>query len=374
MSDALAASARRWQRRARLAQVLIIAVFVGGVVYVTDTVVGGSLFHDPYRLTVQLPEAGGLHDGSVVTYRGQRIGVVTDVRLTGQADGAMVEAVLSIDNGVDVPIDSDFEVRNLSAVGEQYIDVRPRSDSGEMYADGATVPLADTSTPLTVPQVLADAQHLMRGLDAADITTIAKETNAIFGGPDEVDLRALAIELETAFALLQELEPTLTSLVENAERPLRTGVDLGPEIRIASRDLAAIAKALGGATPDIRRLVVEGTDLLPRLDSWWRDSSPALRSLLVDGVPLTDMAARHLRGLQHWLDWAPLQADAMAGSTRGGTGRVLLVPRVLKNCVYSPDRRRDPFDVSKRRPPRGMQCTDPPAGTQGRGSANIPQQ
>ncbi|TYL52073.1 MCE family protein [Nocardioides sp. BGMRC 2183] len=369
-----ASSARVWRRRAHLAQALILLVLIGGVVYVADTIVGGSLFHRPYALWVELPAAGGVHEGSVVTYRGQRIGEVSDVALTGRTEGATVVAELSIDQGVEIPRDSDFEVRNLSAVGEQYLDVRPRRDGGTLYADGDTVPATRTSIPLTVPEVLADAQALMRNLDPADIATIAEETAALFEGSEEVDLRALSIEMEAAFALLKDLEPTLTRVVEGAETPLRTGVALDEDLRAIARDLALVATSFESASPAIRSTVVNATDLLPRVEELWRTASPRLRSILRNGLPLTTMAADHLQGLHHWLDWVPLQADAMAGSTRDGSGRVLLVPRILKNCVYTPNHQRDLHDISRRDPATDVRCTDPPNGTQARGSRNVPDQ
>ncbi|GAB4013588.1 MlaD family protein [Nocardioides ultimimeridianus] len=372
-ADIAAAGARQVRRRAHLAQVLILAVLIAGTVYVADTVVGGSLFHHPYHLTVELDQAAGLHQGSVVTYRGQRIGEVTDVRLSGRTNGARVIAEVSIDKGVQVPRNSTLKVLDLSAVGEQYLDVQPASASGPLYADGDTVPLASTTTPVSVPQVLVDAQGLMRHLDVGDVRTIARETQRIFGGSD-VDLRALSIDLESAFAMLRRLEPTLTHVIRTARIPLTTGVVLSPALRRISRDLDRVTAALRSATPAIRRTVVNATDLLPRLSRWWRGNRVTLISLLDRALPLSVMSARHLRGLDTWLDWAPLQAVAMAGSTRDGSGRVLLVPRILKNCVYSPMRQRDLYDLSSRAPLLDERCTNPPAGTQARGSANVPRQ
>jgi phospholipid/cholesterol/gamma-HCH transport system substrate-binding protein len=367
-------SAALWRRRIHTAQVLIIAIMVFGLVYVADTVVGGSLFSDPMRLKVELPQAAGLHKGSVVTYRGQRIGEVTDVRLSDKVGVAAV-ADLAIETDVDIPEDSAFEVRNLSAVGEQYLDVRPRSDGGPLLSEGATIPVGSTTVPVSVPDVLAHAQSLMSHLDVADVKTIARETEAIFGaGEGEVDLRALAIELETAFAMLRRLEPDLTRLVRDGEKPLLTLRDLSPEIRSLSADLEAIAASLESATPAVRRTVITALDLLPRVQRFWTAMSPELQRMLKDGVPLTEMAARHLRGLHHWLDWAPLQADVMAGSTRGGTGRVVLVPRILKNCVYDRNHQRDIQDLSRREPRKDVYCKNPPPGTQGRGSVNTPRQ
>ncbi len=364
-------SADRWHRRSRIAQMLILFILLAGTVYVADTVVGGPLFHRGYRLTVELPEASGLHEGAVVNYRGQRIGEVRDVRLTG--DDAPVVAEIEIESGVEIPRDSDVLVRHLSAVGEQYLDVRPRSAGGPTYADGDVMALADTGVPLGVPDVLAHAQSLMRSLDVADIRAISAVTEQVFADTD-ADLRAMSIELETGFALLRRLEPHLTELARDAEQPLRTGVELTPDVRAMLQDLALVAAAVNRATPDVRGIVVGASDLLPRLDRWWRRASPELRELLEQGLPVSEMAADHLRGLHHWLDWVPLQADVMAGSTRDGSGRVLLVPRILENCVYEPNRQRDLHELEPRAAMTDVRCADPPKGTQGRGSGSVPRQ
>lgn len=42
------------QRRVRIAQILLIFIFVGGTFYVADAVVGGGLFSSPYRVSVEL--------------------------------------------------------------------------------------------------------------------------------------------------------------------------------------------------------------------------------------------------------------------------------------------------------------------------------
>ena len=149
------------RRRVRVAQVLLIAIVVAGSVYVADTVVGGGMFRDPYRVTMNLAEAGGLHERSTVNYRGQRIGTVTDVRLS--RDGVVAE--LAIDEGVRVPRDSEFLVSNLSAVGEQYVDIRPRTDSGPWLEDGSTVAEEETRTPVPVHQVVGDTQRLLERVD-----------------------------------------------------------------------------------------------------------------------------------------------------------------------------------------------------------------
>ena len=56
-----------------------------------------------------------------MTYRGVQIGKVTDVKLT--ENGA--EATLTLDTSPKIPADLQAEVRSVSAVGEQYVDLAP---------------------------------------------------------------------------------------------------------------------------------------------------------------------------------------------------------------------------------------------------------
>ena len=72
--------------RIRLAEVLLVAIVVGGIVYLADSVVGGTLFTNPTNLTVHLHEAGGLHAQSTVNYRGQPVGKVTKGAMSARAN------------------------------------------------------------------------------------------------------------------------------------------------------------------------------------------------------------------------------------------------------------------------------------------------
>src|SRR5947209_17944534 len=71
-------------------------------------------------VTLELPNTGGLYRFSNVTYRGVQVGRVTDVRAT--RDGAV--ATLSLNTSPTIPVDLQADVRSVSAVGEQYVDLQ----------------------------------------------------------------------------------------------------------------------------------------------------------------------------------------------------------------------------------------------------------
>ena len=94
-------------------------------------------------ITLKLPAAGGLYRFSNVSYRGVQVGEVTALKLTPND----AEATLSIGGSLEIPVNLQAEVRSVSAVGEQYVDLRPRTDSPPYLHDGSVIAMRDTTIP-----------------------------------------------------------------------------------------------------------------------------------------------------------------------------------------------------------------------------------
>ena len=111
-------------RRRILAFVILSAV---GIVYVAASYLGfvDTVLGRGYTVQVALPASGGLFEGSEVTYRGVKIGTVETMTVTRA--GVVVD--VAVEEGTEIPLDSDVFVHNLSAVGEQYLDFEP-ADAG----------------------------------------------------------------------------------------------------------------------------------------------------------------------------------------------------------------------------------------------------
>src|SRR5262245_16027624 len=93
------------------------------------------------EVTLELPGTGGLYRFGNVTYRGVQVGKVAAV--TPAANGAT--ATLSLNSSPNIPADVQANVRSVSAVGEQYVDLVPRSDGPPFLRDGSVIHRQDTS-------------------------------------------------------------------------------------------------------------------------------------------------------------------------------------------------------------------------------------
>src|ERR1700721_3927485 len=94
-------------------------------------------------VTLELPATGGLYRFSNVTYRGVQVGKVTAVSLT--AKGA--KATLSLGPSPQIPANLQADVLSVSAVGEQFVDLRPRTDSGPYLNNGSVIAMHDPTIP-----------------------------------------------------------------------------------------------------------------------------------------------------------------------------------------------------------------------------------
>src|SRR6516162_8040004 len=101
-------------------------------------------------VTLELPATGGLYRFGNVTYRGVQIGKVTAVGLT--PTGAQV--TLSLDASPKIPADLTAQVLSISAVGENYVDLRPRTNSAPYLHDGSVIAVHDTTIPQPIGPVL----------------------------------------------------------------------------------------------------------------------------------------------------------------------------------------------------------------------------
>ena len=87
-----------------------------------------------YKVTLELPKAAGLYETGNVTYRGTEVGRVVGVNLTD--DG--VAATLSLNSTIAIPADLDAQVHSQSAIGEQYVELLPRSADSPASAAAST--------------------------------------------------------------------------------------------------------------------------------------------------------------------------------------------------------------------------------------------
>jgi phospholipid/cholesterol/gamma-HCH transport system substrate-binding protein len=170
----------------QLANIAVVAVL--GLVATTWAVVSLAKvrFDDPATVTVQLPASGGALPGGEVTYLGVPVGRVTSAKLVPGA----LELKLEVRPKGPMAKELRAEVRQKTALGEPYVDLAPaKAGAKPGDPDGAVVPIERTRVPRTLDHLLQQADQLLAGVKAEDLTTLVDAGGGLAGHGD--DLRAM---------------------------------------------------------------------------------------------------------------------------------------------------------------------------------------
>ncbi|MFF7095629.1 MCE family protein [Streptomyces rubradiris] len=329
---------------------------------------------DYYTVDVFLPQTGGLFTHSDVTYRGVSVGRVGPIGLT--ADGVVAELRIK-KSAPRIPADARAVVAGLSAVGEQYIDLRPRGDAGPYLADGARIEQADTQVPAPVTDVLAGIDDLTRSVPLEDLRTVVDEFGKTFEGHGD-DLQAL---LDSGDAFLRAADrnlPATTRLLADGETVLRTQAEEARAIRDFAGGAKELARTLKGSDADLRRLLATAPEAATQVSAVLRDLDPSLGVVLANLLTTSEIAVTRQRGLEELLVKYPAAVSAGATAVDGGKLNLGMAVTFFKplpcTAGYGATRYRNGLDLGTAPALNtGAACTASAAdGYNVRGSAHAP--
>lgn len=359
------------------------------VIFVILTLVGVSyvgaryarldrLFYDStYEVSAAFSDdSGGIFEGAQVTYRGVNIGQVSDLRLTDEG----VDAVLSIDNSHDkIPADATALVANKSAVGEQFIDVQPRTADGPYLKQGSRIEQDDTAVPVPTAELLGNMVTMLESIDTADLRTVVSEFGAAFhgAGPD------LAKIIDTANAFIKEAEANFdvtTALIRDSNTVLRTQADKGSAIRSFSRDLQLFTGTVAAKDQELRTLIENGSATALELRTFLEQNRVDLGSLIRNLVTTNEVTVKRLPGQRQILVLLPwVVAGSFTATAKGPDGYDARFGLILTSdspaCTngYDPREQRDPVnDRGNKRMDVDARCVPTPEHPNWRGEHNAP--
>jgi phospholipid/cholesterol/gamma-HCH transport system substrate-binding protein len=326
-----------------------------------------------YTVTADFAESGGIFTGAEVTYRGVPVGRVGDLRLNGSG----VTVALDIEDGAPkIPADTLAVVADRSAVGEQYVDLQPRTSGGPYLRDGSPIPRSRTRVPLPVTDLVLSLDRLVNSVGKDDLRTTVDELGKAFAGTGP----NLSRLVDSGNALVESASdslPQTVSLIENSRTVLKTQADKGSAIKSFSRDLAALTAQIKSSDGDLRRLIGNTAPAAQEVDSLLKSTRPTLPVLLSNLISGGQVTVARLPGVEQALVTFPV---TVAGSYTVSPGDGTFHFGLTVNANDPPactqgygTARRDPSDTSTRPANTGAHCTAARGGkTSVRGAQNAP--
>lgn len=265
----------------------VVSVVFAGVRYVG---IPERYLGDSYRISVNLPESGGIFPNAEVTLRGVAVGRVESLHLT--QDG--VRADLQIHRGVHISTDTSVQVANLSAVGEQYVDLQPANNHGPYLHGGAVLPVSAATTPPEVTTLLVDLDRLATSVGKKQLRRVVRELGATFADSGQ-DLTTVLNRAQQLSHDLGAVQPSTDRLLASGRQVLGTQQDLAPSLQSLSGSLDTLTATLAKEDPDLRGILDEAPGALDAVRTLLTDNQPAIGVLLGNLLTVTDVVANPIR-------------------------------------------------------------------------------
>ncbi len=352
----------------RLIRIQLIVFTIASIVGITAMAYG--YLRSPVLLgvgrivvTLELPAGGGLYDFANVTYRGVQIGSVTAVALT--PTGA--KATLSLDSTPRVPADLIAEVHSLSAVGEQYVDLLPRTSSPPYLENGSAIPVRDSRIPQPVAPLLDNASTLLDSIPRDKLTALLDESAAALddAGYDLGSLLDSASELSGA---AEGSTGAIRTLIDDSAPLLEGAAGSADATRTWARSMVGITDQLVANDEQVRTIVRDGPPALDEVSGLLDDLKPTLPILLANMTSLGQVAITYNPSLEQLLVLTPSFFAGLGAisHTANATGLPLGDFRVGLNdpppCTVGflpPNQWRSPVDTTTVDTPDGLYCKLP---------------
>ncbi len=330
-----------------------------------------------YTVVAHYPASGGIFAGGEVTYRGVRIGKVSELELT--EDG--VDVHLEIDKEWDeIPTDTRALVGNRSALGEQYVELQPNVDDegdGPYLEDGSEI--SDVGIPIATEKLLGDLATTVSSVDQDALRTTVDELGTAFAGTGE-DLQRI---IDTGNSFIQTANENFditTALIRDSNTVLQTQVDSASSLRTFANQLSIFSGAMVGADEDLRRVIDSGSFTANQLRTFLEQNEAEVSDLLRNVILTGRVTVANIDGFRTLLIAYPILLEGSFTvvdknpTTNLYETHVGLILSTTTPCHagYESTDTRPPQDVEDRPLNQDAKCTEPPTKSNPRGFQNLP--
>jgi len=326
-----------------------------------------------YVVHAQLVDSGGIFVNAEVTYRGVAVGRVSALHLDDQG----VVADLDIDSGSpSIPADTQAVVANRSAVGEQYVDLRPNHEDGPYLENGSRIEADRTSIPLSPDTVLSNLDNLVSSVNPQSLRTVVDETYDAFAGAGP-DLQQLLDSADSFTAAATENLPQTSKLLADGRTVLQTQQRQSQNITSLAEGLRTISGQLKTSDPDLRRVIDTAPQLADDVDNILSVSGSDLGVLIANLLTTFQVTEVRTDAIEQQLVALPIISAFSRSVVSNGEGHLGLVLNFFDphSCTkgYETTKQRPANDTSEAPANTLAYCAEPPGSkTDVRGAQNAP--
>jgi len=302
-------------RRIKIQVVAFVVIALAVTTYLGAKYVGINLTGSGYDVSIALPDADGTFKNGEVTYRGVPVGRITDLRATGS--GAVLTVHIA-GSAPPIPASSRVSVADRSAIGEQYVDLRPVSNTGPMLRGGDRIEGDDGSLTPSIAGVIRSASDFVGSVPRGALNTVIDQGYAATQdiGPELARL----ITTSRSYAATADHNFLATAgLIESAQTVLRTQQASAASIVSWSRDLHLFATTLRSSDRDLRTLIGSAPSAARQVQALFSSVGRPLGLLMSNLVSTAEVFGTNAAGVEDAMIRMP-QALSIGYAVTGSQG------------------------------------------------------
>ena len=193
---------------------------------------------------------------------------------------------------------------SMSAVGEQYVDLQPRTDSPPYLRDGSVIAMGNTTTPQQVGPLLDQVSALIGSIPKDKLSQLLDDSFRGFNG-SSYDLGSLSDSAAKISADLNSVADRARTLTEDTVPLVDSQAQTADSIRTWARSLAGVSQQLATDDPQVRTLLHAGPDAADEASRLLNQIKPTLPVLLANLTSIGQVAVTYNPSLEQLLVLLP---------------------------------------------------------------------
>jgi phospholipid/cholesterol/gamma-HCH transport system substrate-binding protein len=291
----------------------LVIVIVVGVWYIVFDVLQYRLVSQPFAVTVLMPSAGGLYSGADVTYRGVTVGTVTSLDLSAN----QVAVKIGVDPGERIPDNGQVLVKQLSALGEQFLDLEPATGGGPYLQAGSVIPANRVVLPTPIGTALIDLGALLKSLNPQSLQTVESFLSSAFIGTGPA-LRTIIVTGQELFDSLVAAQPETVNLIIDGKTDLHTLQATDGDLATFSQGLASLTGQLKDSNSDLQALIRNSQAAEQQLNPFLVANSVSIASTISSLATDAHISNEYNPQVHATFELLPVVSDDLAAVAGGG--------------------------------------------------------
>jgi phospholipid/cholesterol/gamma-HCH transport system substrate-binding protein len=204
-----------------------------------------------------------------------------------------------------VPDNAIANIYDLSAVGEQYVDLEPPKHPSDTYLhSGSTIGPKQTTTPLETSTVLYDLEQFISSINPVDLQVLGREGALAFQGTGS-QLRSILIDTTKIVDELSSTQDSALRLLDNSAVLLHGAAAHSSEFDRFTRSLDALSRTLAAKTPTIDTFLRQSEPTTRLVNTLITENGSAVSTLLANLATFSRIQVARVPGLRSLLVAVP---------------------------------------------------------------------